>query len=901
MMSNRGWGVTKNLIARASVAVAVIVASVSVVAHAGGEPAVDRSADEPSMWRRHYLRHGTKVVMAQDGARIAVSCGAGDAYRLVVPAIRAQGLRVAGVEEIVAGETSVVTLAQSSRLPTDGRQWRRLASRVVEAAGLRWCGPVFFKDEATTVVTGRIWVFVDEAASESAARALVGRLGLRMVGWIPAARNIAVAEIAEPSVDPVSFALELAKNRNVDAVPELMRRYYRHVAPTDTYYALQWGLQNTGSNVEAAFGGQLLPAVAMADIRAELAWDETTGDPSVVVGVIDSGVDCLHPDLDSKCLGGLNAITNDPDGSPPDPSTDMSAGHGTSVASVAAAAMDGDGVVGVCPGCSVVPVRLIESATFLTDEMILAAFTHAVDQGSGVINNSWGPKASGFFIPASNGELEGFDYALTQGRGGLGTLVVYAAGNENQSTSFLGHLQTGHENVIAVAASDQLDYRSEYSNYGAHITLSAPSSDGFLNPAIYAAEIRGNGDVDADFTSAFGGTSAAAPVVSGVAALVLTVAPDLTAAELVDLLVAAADRIDPDGGRYDASNHSIKYGYGRVNGHRAVLAALGSLDRPWCAAPAADEDCDVHRDDDCDGMVDEGCDLAPTMGVECASPAECGAAPFWECPQTGKQRGLCTWDCSLQPCPAGSACVDGLCSLECASDTECATGFVCSNDELGVCLPSCGSDTDCGQGEVCDPDTSICKLDTDGQVGSPCSEPEDCVGGGFCLSEMMGFPGGYCTRTCTDDTDCEGADRCVFIADHGSFCYDGCSLDGDCREDYVCEQSGPRAGTCYKMCERDDQCTGGDPAWDSIVCELASGRCIDTSEPDAGVDATVQDGGVEDGAADTDGATPDASTPAATGNGSCGCRLGRRHSSSAGWPAILLFGLFLLMAARRES
>jgi hypothetical protein len=256
---------------------------------------------------------------------------------------------------------------------------------------------------------------------------------------------------------------------------------------------------------------------------------------------------------------------------------------------------------------------------------------------------------------------------------------------------------------------------------------------------------------------------------------------------------------------------------------------------------------------------------------------------------------LCTWDCSLEPCPPGAACIDGLCSLECAQDSECATDFVCSDDELGVCLPACVDHNDCGQGEVCNPDTSICELDTDGKVGSPCSEPDDCVDGGFCLSEMMGFPRGYCTRTCGTDQDCEGDDRCVFIADHGSFCYDGCSLDGDCREQYVCEQSGPRAGTCYKLCERDDQCTGGDPAWLGIVCDLASGRCVDDREPDAGVDAYVPDSAFQqDAAVEVDGPAPDA-TPIDGGvkKGGCGCRAGRPAQPGT---VIVLWALFALCA-----
>ncbi len=874
-------------------------------------------------FNRSIFRKGREVIYEQDFSRITVPISSEARVKLrLTPFLERKGLRVESVQEIPDRGVGVVTMGPVSSLQSTPDSSIRFFKDLAKAAGVKWVGPVFFKGRAVTLPTGRLWVYFPSNTPGDVVLRELKKMGLKRDEDLPSSTRKLVAAVCDKSCGDIvetartltdgraakaSKASKQTTNRVLEVVPELMRRFYSRMKPTDTYYDLQWYLNNTGDNVTAAFSGQSIPGTPLADIGAEAAWDETTGDPSVIIGVIDTGVDCGHQEFAGKCLDGLNAITNEPDGSPPDPDVDMGAGHGSSVASVAAAAVDGEGVVGVCPDCRVVPIRLIEKATFLTDAMILNSFTHSVDEGAGIINNSWGPAAEGFYIPVSSGELEGFEYAATNGRNGLGTLVIYAAGNANQSTSYLGHLQSTFSNVIAVAASDQFDMKSEYSNFGEHITLCAPSSAVYLNPAVYAAEILGNGNVEGDYTSSFGGTSSAAPVVSGIAALVLTLAPELTATELKEVLIATADKIDPDGGRYDGDGHSIKYGYGRVNALRAVLYAQGLDDRPWCADPAPVDDCETHFDEDCDGYINTGCFVSPVMGTPCADPASCGAEAYWECPQSGKQRGLCTYDCTEQPCPPGSTCVDGKCSLECGDNNECPTEFVCSDDELGICLPSCSSNEDCSDEEYCDLDAEICKLATDGKVGSRCNESEDCEFGGFCLSEMMGFQGGYCTRSCSGDDDCDGADRCVFISGYGSFCYKGCNLDGDCRENYICQQAGPRAGTCYKFCERDDHCTGGDPDWEGIVCVVSTGRCIDEREPDAGVpDAAIIDTGVSDSDA---GDHPDGGVDASTGDGSsgdggCGCKVVSSKKSPGSKlpfvPGILMSLTFLAFISRRR-
>ncbi len=811
-------------------------------------------------------RHGEPVPMLQNTDKIAVGCDQ-DTLKTVVGALRARGFAVQTV--VPAGNTHIISFAGEKSLS-------RALHIAVQEGGARFASPVFFSGRSTTVASGKIWIY------GGLSRQMADRFALRSVELLRAGRTITVVEPRQAVDNIVALASQLVA-AGVDAWPEMQRRYDLLLTPTDTYYNLQWSLDSTGQNVTLAGDGAAMEGLVRADVRAQDAWDISTG--GVPVAVIDSGVDCEHDEFAGGCLPGINAITEQSGAAPPTLEEDPRGGHGTAVSGIVAAAMDGQGVVGLCPGCSIIPVRLIDEATFLTDAMMLRAFTHAVDEGAYVINCSFGPAPAGFFAPISAGELEGLQYAAA-GRDGLGVLVVYAAGNENQSTSLYGHLQTGLDNVIAVAASNHLDMRSEYSNFGDQVDVAAPSNAIWRSPAIYSTERVGAGDVAGDYTSSFGGTSASAPIVSALAGLLLGEFPDLSAAQVAELIRLSADKVDPTGGGYSSAGRSLLYGHGRVNAHRALLLAQGQNDRPWCDTPVSDDLCDSHRDDDCDGYIDDGCPVTP-VGQLCAEATECGTEAFWLCPDTGKQRDMCTWDCTEKPCSSGSTCIQGQCSATCFEAADCETGFACSDEVFGICLPECQDSSQCAPEERCDPDHSICVFDTDGAVGSPCSSDE-CVGSQpLCLGEMMGFPNGYCTHACSTDQDCEGAAYCIAIMNRGSFCYKGCSFDGDCRPDYICEQSGPRAGTCYRQCDRDGQCTGDDPEqWPTVVCNLDNGRCIDTA---AEADAGTPDTGTPDAGSAADSASPGDDDDDDDSEDSCGCTASPGMSWALALPALLVF------------
>ncbi|HTL89007.1 MAG TPA: S8 family serine peptidase, partial [Leptolyngbya sp.] len=275
------------------------------------------------------------------------------------------------------------------------------------------------------------------------------------------------------------------------------------------------------------------------------------------------------------------------------------------------------GVVGAAPGCALMPIR---TTGFLDDQTIEDLFGWAIDRGASVISCSWGPSA--VYYPLSLRQRAAITRAATEGRDGKGCVIVFAAGNANRPTSgtinesgwrnnaisgntnWLGGF-TVHPDVIAVSASTSLNKKAAYSNWGSEISVCAPSNNappGMGLPGIgYVAtppevrgnlrglgivttDRRGNDGYDAgDFTDGFGGTSSACPLVAGVAALVLSANPDLTAQEVRQVLQQTADKIvdpDPDPqfglrkGTYETNGRCDWFGYGKVNAAKATQAAI---------------------------------------------------------------------------------------------------------------------------------------------------------------------------------------------------------------------------------------------------------------------------------------------------------------------------------------
>jgi subtilisin family serine protease len=255
--------------------------------------------------------------------------------------------------------------------------------------------------------------------------------------------------------------------------------------PDDPLQSQQWGNRVTGG-----------PA----------AWEVTTGSAGVTVAVVDTGVSPVS-ELAGRLLPGYDFVNDDAD-----PADDN--GHGTMAASVIAATGDnGDGLAGLCWTCKVLPVKVMGSNGSGGHDDIAKGIVYAVDQGADVINLSLGGPDSSQIL------ADAIAYAADNG-----VLVVASAGNDGVSTPAY---PAAYPTAIAVAASTEDDTRHDWSNYGSTwVDVAAPGAN--------IAQGRDGGYFW------FSGTSSAAPMVAGVAALGLSARPSATAVRLRAAIEASA-------------------------------------------------------------------------------------------------------------------------------------------------------------------------------------------------------------------------------------------------------------------------------------------------------------------------------------------------------------------------
>jgi subtilisin family serine protease/subtilisin-like proprotein convertase family protein len=292
---------------------------------------------------------------------------------------------------------------------------------------------------------------------------------------------------------------------------------------------------------------------------------------------MDDGFDLGHPEFNvpGKIVSPRDFGQDDSD---PNPVYEDD-NHGTACAGVAIAEENGTGVVGLAPGCAFMPVR---TSSWLSDESIVSLFQYAIDKHADVISCSW--SAASWNFPLST-KMHGIMHkAATEGRRNKkGCVILFAAGNENrplngQKDGKISHQGFAlHPDVIAVGASNSMDQRSSYSNYGIELAICAPSS-GSPGRRIVTTDRRGTkGYSTGDYTHDFGGTSSSTPLTAGLAALILSANPELTSAAVKGIIMDTADKIDQENGQY-VNSHSPWYGHGRINAHQAVARAAGDSD-----------------------------------------------------------------------------------------------------------------------------------------------------------------------------------------------------------------------------------------------------------------------------------------------------------------------------------
>ncbi|MFN7144172.1 MAG: S8 family peptidase, partial [Myxococcota bacterium] len=273
-----------------------------------------------------------------------------------------------------------------------------------------------------------------------------------------------------PAADPIGAAVALARAPGV-----------AHVFP-DVILPQAPTAEDAPAFDDPSFGGQWY----LEELEMERLYAVSLGAAETRVAVIDSGIDIAHPDLADAVVDPYDAWADDPDPSPdageycPGGEADLCDEHGTAVSGVVLARADnGVGIVGMCPTCTLVPIKLLGerdgSGTALSAD--IRAFEHAIAADVAVINNSWGFTTS---IPVPDTLAEVIRRAATEPRDGLGALVVFAAGNDDRIIDD-DELQAMEE-VLCVSATDSYGYPTNYTNTGDAVDVAAPSATVSIAP-----------------------------------------------------------------------------------------------------------------------------------------------------------------------------------------------------------------------------------------------------------------------------------------------------------------------------------------------------------------------------------------------------------------------------------
>ncbi|MFO7736370.1 MAG: S8 family serine peptidase [bacterium] len=577
---------------------------------------------------------------------------------------------------------------------TDRSDWIKKRDGLASKGVALWPVVTFYGSRPMQL-NGNLGMSFKKDVSAESINAVFKTNNLRVVYHNPSDSSYYLLKM-EPGTDPFELSRKIYKSGLVNWVQPDMKAYFQLAEDGDADYK-----PDDDEVSDEDFENELPEAVNPDDtwystyssgrwhhekIRSDYAWALETGSSDIKIAIIDNGVDLEHEDLiDNLFIElGWNFVDDNKDTSFKDHSgttaypTRVQLAHGTSVAGIAAAkGNNGTGVAGVCWDCGIIPVHFIDTDTGSgwtdTFHKTYLAMKHAVDKGASVINNSWvwWDQNSCTTVPLNSFVEQGVQYAVKNGRESKGAIVVWAAGNNFCDTDNIKNFDNDHIVVVSAIRHNSFDeergYKALYSNYGKAVDIAAPAGDSDDNPpykGIMTTDISGGlGSDSGNYTMEmpFSGTSAAAPVVSGAVALMLSARPDMKYYEALHCLKKSA----AEGFEERVQTGDIVPDHNIVDKDRNIVGECGENDikDPYFHETMRHNSCfgygylDVYR------MVDMA------LNGDCDYEME-----------------LCTQD---EDCPEDQFCDEdtGLCILEkgCENDEDCPNSQVCDTDS-GQCV-----------------------------------------------------------------------------------------------------------------------------------------------------------------------------------------------------------------------
>lgn len=566
----------------------------------------------------------------------------------------------------------------------------------------------------------------------------------------------------------LSAAADLARRADtIYAEPDMSFTGKSSLIPNDPGFGFCWGLDNTGQ----------AGCCAGIDMGAVDAWDTTTGSNAIQTIVIDTGVQQNHPDINQSA--GIDTTSESNPGGGPFNACDN---HGTPVAGCVSATINNNlGTVGIAPATRTRSARAMITDTGPCDgswsafgSWTVLAIEYAGTVNARVTNNS---NQYGF---TSSAIASAYQTARNNG------IVHFASAGNNSDTNvtYPANLPT----VNAVAAIDPDGTLTSFSTSGVGLAFAAPGID------VYSTDRTGSAGYVGGSYVFVNGTSFASPYAAGVAALILSVNPNLTPVQVENLMASTAQDLGTSG--YDTT-----FGWGLPRADIAVLIAAQAVS---CGGTAAGSCCESNGSPNCNNAA--------------CCQAVCAVDPFccntnWDTTCANQANELCV-TCGGGGCgapDAGSCCESNgtpfcdnaeCCEAVCAVDPFCCNtswDSACATNAINLCVT-------CGGGSCGAPDSGECCQAN----GTPfCNDPECC--------ETVCAVDPFCCNNTWDDLCAENA---------GNLCVD-CFSCGSTDAGSCCEANGTpycdNAACCEAVCAVDPFCC--DTAWDTACANNAAANC----------------------------------------------------------------------------